>query len=381
MNRFIAVFVFVLSVLFAKSQISEPSLITNLAAEVDETSGLLLHHNELWTHNDSGGDAKLFSIDTTNGNVIRSVSILNSQNIDWEDLCKDKTHAYIGDFGNNSGTRQDLRIYKIKLTDLENPNIESIDSEIIDFAYNPAIYDAVFSKRNTTNFDCEAMIAYHDSLYLFSKNWSDNKTYLYALSKNPGTYTISPKDTLNSASLICGADFDQHSNTIALIGYVKGIPAPSVIILLNNFNDDNFFEGNMLRKELSLNGCQTEGVVFVKSNRLWISNEDFLTYNQGLYEILYNYQIINQNEESKYTCDIYPNPAEDNLTIKFWCDKNKCKAQLEIYNNSGKNVYEKKIAISPNSTKEIDISKLKPGNYIIKVFDKNLLFQTSFIKI
>lgn len=381
MNRLIAIVFILFSGFFAKSQISEPSLITNLAAEVDETSGLLLHNNELWTHNDSGGEAKLFSIDTTNGNVIRSVTILNSQNIDWEDLCKDETHAYIGDFGNNSGTRQDLRIYKISLADLENPNTESIEPQIIDFTYNPDIYNAIFTKRNTTNFDCEAMIAFEDSLYLFSKNWGDNKTYLYALSKNPGSHIISPKDTLNSAALICGADFDQNSNTIALIGYVKGIPAPSVIILLNNFNDDNFFEGNMLRKELSLNGCQTEGVVFKESDRIWISNEDFLTYDQGIYEILYNYQSINQNTENQYTCDIYPNPANDNLTIKFWCDKSKCKAQLEIYNNTGTTVYEKKITISSNSTKEIDISKLKPGKYIIKVFDKNLLFQTSFIKI
>ena len=154
MNRLITIVFILFSGFFAKSQISEPSLITNLAAEVDETSGLLLHNNELWTHNDSGGEAKLFSIDTTNGNVIRSVTILNSQNIDWEDLCKDETHAYIGDFGNNSGTRQNLRIYKISLADLENPDTESIEPQIIDFTYNPDIYNAIFKKRNTTNFDC-----------------------------------------------------------------------------------------------------------------------------------------------------------------------------------------------------------------------------------
>ena len=81
-----------------------------LPAEVIETSGLLFLNGKLITHNDSGDDSNLYEIDTITGNITRTVSVSNATNIDWEDIAQDDTYIYIGDFGNNNGTRtiQDL---------------------------------------------------------------------------------------------------------------------------------------------------------------------------------------------------------------------------------------------------------------------------------
>jgi len=56
---------------------------------VNETSGLIFIGEELITHNDSGGDNKLYKIDTLNGTTYDNKIIPNSSNIDWEDLAKD----------------------------------------------------------------------------------------------------------------------------------------------------------------------------------------------------------------------------------------------------------------------------------------------------
>ena len=36
----------------------------------------------------------------------------NIKNTDWEEISQDKDFIYIGDIGNNSGNRDDLKIYR-----------------------------------------------------------------------------------------------------------------------------------------------------------------------------------------------------------------------------------------------------------------------------
>ena len=59
----------------------------------------------------------LYELNVTNGNVSRTVTIQNAANVDWEDICTDDDYIYIGDFGNNSGNRTNLRIYKVLKSD------------------------------------------------------------------------------------------------------------------------------------------------------------------------------------------------------------------------------------------------------------------------
>jgi hypothetical protein len=310
MKIFFSLIFFLLSTtLFA--QIYHPVLKTYLDNLVDETSGLLLHNGKLWTHNDSGGDAALYNIDTTNGTVKKIKYIKNATNRDWEDICNDDKYAYIGDIGNNSGKFQDFVIYRILLSDLDSELCDSIEHDKIIFKYNSEYYKPNPNtpiEYNKTNFDSEAMIVKGDSIYIFSKNWVDKKCYFYSISKIPGEYTANIRDTLDANGLICGADYNEQTNTLALIGYVYGIPVPSILILITNFDEDNFFNGTIMRKELKLKGYQTEGVVFIQDYNILISNETFLNRKQALRNISLKSQ--------KYS-DFYISYNEENSNIEF----------------------------------------------------------------
>ena len=84
-----------------------------LDGSIEESSGMIFLDGRTITHNDSGGGAILFEVDQQTCKVTRQVAIANATNRDWEDIEQDGTYIYIGDIGNNNGTRQDLKIYRI----------------------------------------------------------------------------------------------------------------------------------------------------------------------------------------------------------------------------------------------------------------------------
>ena len=106
------------------------TVITLLDDLVNENSGLIFLNNNLITFNDSGGNNSLYEIDIVNGEVIRTVDIINATNYDWEDITTDFTLIYIGDFGNNYGNRQDLLIYKISISDFLNTSDNAVSAEL-----------------------------------------------------------------------------------------------------------------------------------------------------------------------------------------------------------------------------------------------------------
>ncbi len=285
----ILIIIFLPSALSQNDKPEKDDIGIKLCTTVGETSGLLFHNNKLWTHNDSGGEAKLYCIDTISGEVIKTKNILGAKNIDWEDIAKDNTHAYIGDFGNNKGKRKDFTIYKIKLSDLDS-DLTDIKCEKIHFTYDPDIYNKSNKPKDSdgTNFDCEALIAFEDNLYIFSKNWGDKQTYFYSIPKEIGSHIAALRDTLKVDGLICGADYCPISNSIVLIGYVYGIPAPSLIVFLSDFESDKFFDGKVNIHKLRIIGCQTEAIIYRNPNEIWFSNEDFMFHRPTLHKRILN---------------------------------------------------------------------------------------------
>ncbi|MDR0683026.1 MAG: hypothetical protein LBG15_14435, partial [Dysgonamonadaceae bacterium] len=75
----------------------------NLASpDLDESSGLEYCRGKLWTHNDSGGDTKLYAVDPANGFINQTITLEGITNVDWEDLAADGYYLYIADTGNNT---------------------------------------------------------------------------------------------------------------------------------------------------------------------------------------------------------------------------------------------------------------------------------------
>ena len=249
---------------------------------INESSGIILFNGGLWTHNDRGGKPEIYKIDTISGKIIQTIKLKNANNHDWEDITQDADNIYIGDFGNNHGDRKDLKIYKIAKDQIpaDNDNAE-INASVIKFVYNDQ--KNFIKKSHNHNFDCEAMICYNDSLFLFTKNWKNHKTKLYALPVIPGDYKISHRDSYNINGLVTGADINLFTKEIALIGYINYVP---FICILSNFEKNIFFKGDKIRYDLSsITNAQTEGITYISENYILISTEETKTYSPGVYKI------------------------------------------------------------------------------------------------
>lgn len=319
--------------------VGHPILKTELK-QVSESSGLLLSNGKLWTFGDSGNPPELFSVDTVTGNVLQIVHIRNYPNNDWEDITADKTSIYIDDAGNNYGNRTDLRILKIAKSDIGDTKSVSVNAEAIEFSYQD---QKTYTINKQNNFDCEAIMAVRDSIYLFSKDRGDYKTRVYALPKIAGSYKIVPIDSFNTNGMVCGADYDSISNEIALVGY-EGHHVDPFVYLLYGFRGNHFFDGN--RKRISIGNpnteWQTEGVVFKDRDDLYISCESTSNNPSGLYTMNIDQSSLTSgyspiSEAGKLKC--YPNPASDHVTVQ--CGQ--MIKDLELYNILGDALFSTKV--------------------------------------
>ncbi|MEO8773887.1 MAG: T9SS C-terminal target domain-containing protein [Gelidibacter sp.] len=247
---------------------------------LDETSGLLFYNNSIITHTDSGGKAELYEINARTGAITKTVRITNASNIDWEDIAQDSSYIYIGDIGNNSGNRTDLKIYKISKHDFNTTN-GNVTAEIISYSYADQLD---FSRRpNNTNWDAEALIYYGNQLLVFTKNWLDNKTNVYSIPKNSGTHSAVLVCSYNTNGLITGADISFDESVIYLTGYSTS-EAPFVYTIHNiPKNSLDIFSGNISDKKADIVslGHQIEGIALFEitptKHRLYLSNEKFST--------------------------------------------------------------------------------------------------------
>lgn len=257
------------------------SEVTDLDALVKETSGLIYFDDHLITHNDSGDKPNLYEVNPTNGQVIRTVFIANANNKDMEDIAQDETYIYLCDIGNNTNTRKDQTIYKIKKTDYLAKDM--VEAELITFNYAEQT-DFTYSNM-TTNFDAEAVIAMGDNLYLFTKNWGDLKTSVYSIPKNAGNYEISSVATADVKGLITGADYDKNRGRIVLTGYYN---FKAFVIVLSDFNK-NPLDGKMQKIDLNIAGSkQVEGVSYNPNESYFLSAEESMGLPSVLYKMSLN---------------------------------------------------------------------------------------------
>ena len=84
----------------------------SLSKLIDETSGLEILDNQFITHNDSGGEPKLYYLNKK-GKIISERKITGVKNNDWEDITQDDKFIYVADMGNNYDTRKNLCVIKI----------------------------------------------------------------------------------------------------------------------------------------------------------------------------------------------------------------------------------------------------------------------------
>lgn len=228
--------------------------------QVMENSGLTTANRfgDLWTHSDGGNSSRLYQI-TRQGDLLRTVDLAPLTNIDWEDLTHDdEQRLYLGDFGNNQNKRRNLRIYR-----LSGPTLRHIDT--IRFSY--ADQRAFPPRKKQRNFDCEAFYYSQDSLYLFTKNRSDQDLWVkqYVLPARPGRHVARLADSLLLDSRITAADLSPDGRTVALLGRGR-------VYLLRREAGKRLFDGAKQALRLPINHA-VEALAFINNHDFIISGE------------------------------------------------------------------------------------------------------------
>lgn len=346
-----------------------PAATINLGISLNETSGLIVWNNRLWTHNDSE-DINIYALDTLNGDILQSYALTGTINNDWEEISQDDDYLYIGDFGNNAtGNRQDLKILRVsKISLLANsPEIDEIR-----FSYSDQT-DFRDAGANNTDYDCEAFIISSDSIFLFTKQWISDKTSVYSLPKTPGTYIAEKKSTYDVEGLVTGSVYLEPERLIVLCGYSKLLEP--FVLLLYDFNNSNFFNGNRRKISVSLPYHQIEGIATNDGLKYYLTNENFtlnvpqklhvLNLNPYLEDYLESVSSEMRETELSEEFTVYPVPSGN--VVKIRRINQQLREYFSIINFTGQ------VLLSGRLTEDedlIDISSLSPGFYILRIGNK-----------
>ena len=230
-----------------------------LSKKIDETSGLASFENNFLTLNDSGGKPALYSFNAK-GDLLETHKIDGAINRDWEDIAQDSTHFYIADTGNNYATREDLTVYIVTR------DFKLKDSIKISYASQTN-----FKKKKKNKYDAETLIAYGDSLLIFSKNRKSQKTQLYAFPKEGGQFSLEKLHTFDVNALITGGDYDSNSKQLVLTAYLPDYT--QYIFKAENFQLDQLEDIVLERYQLPLKPAQIEAVKILDNGSVWITSE------------------------------------------------------------------------------------------------------------
>jgi hypothetical protein len=388
------------------------------ASLLEGSSTLFFWNGGYWTYNDHT-NCCLYRIDSTNASTTDTLCISGISNYDTEEVSQDSLYLYFGDFGNNSGTRQNLHILRISKESLLN---QTFAVDTIWFSYEDQT--DFTSNPQATDFDCESFIVTRDSIYLFTKQWVSEQTTVYGLPKTPGTFVAHRLETYNVGGLVTGATYIPQYRMAVLCGYDYngGNYLSSLhpfILLLYDFQGDDFFSGNKRRLNFgTLVKEQVEAVATSNATDFYITNEHFTTTQLGItvdrpaklqkldlsnyilpYWATFNDTPIDTVPTDTIPTDtiptdtitppdtvgihsfdtegfrIYPNPASDRLHIDY--PEGYEGAEYEILNLSGQNVAK---GILKGNSISLNNKKFKAGKYILILRGKHGTKSFIFIK-
>lgn len=242
-----------------------------LSDSLRENSGLQFFQEKLLTINDSGNSAAIFQINKSNGKI-ENIFPTDLKNTDWEAITSDSTQIFIGDFGNNLGTRKDLKIYKIhfdSLNKIYNP------TDITEIPYFYSEQKDFRPKNLNTDFDAEAMIFYNGKIHVFTKEWASKATSHYTIDPSiSGNQAAQKIETFPIGFVVTDAEYFEKK--LYLVGYTK-----KTEVFLSIFNETKpgiFFEQKPKKYYLgsALSIGQIEGIAIEKPG-IYISGEAFVS--------------------------------------------------------------------------------------------------------
>ncbi len=353
----------------------------NLPESLKENSGLIFYNGKLITHNDSGNLPELIELDTISLNITRRITISNAENIDWEDITQDDTHIYIGDIGNNNGTRQDLVVYKIQKSDFDVS--DAIIAEKITFSYEDQVS---FNTDGLSDWDAESIIVLENHLVVFTKQWKGKQTVAYQIPTIAGDYKASRLEIYNANGLITGATYNTLSDVLLLVGYSDSLDP--FVVRFENSSLENIYGNKLNRINLDTGIAQIEGVTFISENRYFISSELFkdsatgTSLNPQLYSFIDLEWEAEETEESQeikneITEDFIVYKPQKSNTLYYQYETKGANHGRAIFDISGRLV---DFTMVSDNSKTVDISWLNSSLYYLTLYVGNEVATKAFIK-
>ena len=258
-----------------------PRKTIRLGPELRENSGLIIAGDQFIWHNDSGDGPYLYRTDAT-GKLLRT-DTLSAPASDYEDLTRDPAgNLYVGDFGNNRGTRTSHAIYRYDTAGR---------TAAIHFTYPDQAGAGILEPGD---YNCEAMVYYRDSLHLFTKNELGGRgnfyTYHYRLPARPGTHVADLVDSLYlPRRVVTAGALDSVRGELVLTAYnfrmLLGIfpSGAASLITITDFPAGRFLRGRVHRRNLAWGWpTQFEAVDFYDEKWLYVAAEATAVRRHGV---------------------------------------------------------------------------------------------------
>ena len=352
-------------------------LVAELGDSLGNTSSLFYWQGRLWTLNDHFS-VIFYSIDSVTGNVDTALDT-GLPIVDLEEVVQDEEYFYLGDFGNNQRVpRSELNIYRMSKSGLLSGNFAVDTTRFLFYGYEA---DSVVedSYLPTTDFDCEAMVAMGDSLYLFSKQWTGMRTVCYALPKTPGTYTADSCGSYDVEGLVTGAWIHSDSSLLVLDGY--NILCQPFVCLFYDYEGHDFFGGES-RKVVLANGfgTQTEAIVSRDGLHFFLTNEFFnrmgicrppQLLRLDLSDYLGDYlrpdtdRYEGMDSVVRSVPEVYPNPTDGGLTVVVPQEAERWPgASVVLYAISGQEVLRRPVSVG---RMRLPLGDVPAGEYLLRV--------------
>jgi hypothetical protein len=339
----------------------------SLPSRLSECSGLDYGlNNTFWTHNDGYGDNRIYKI-SSNGALLRTLYISGATNYDWEDITHNasRTYLYIGDFGNNNSSRQNLRIYRIPHPN--NYSSSSVSSSRIYFSYP----DQTQFPSPWQNFDVEAFFHDDGKLFLFTKGYGGATAYtkMYSVPDAPGTYVATLCDSFYVSSKVTSADLSPDRKTMILLTNNR-------MHVFRNFSGTDYFGGQYLQLGIAGYSTQKEGIAFSSNNCVYMTEEGSANkiYTSDLSPYITSAIKLSeeqvQNEEAP-AITLYPNPADHEFSIEAGDNP----YTVNIFDLTGKHFISESHA-GGGVKKTIDTSAFPAGIYFCRLMSEGREVET-----
>ena len=178
-------------------------------ADIRESSGIVASQQfegVYWTLNDSGNPATLYAT-KRNGELIKEIAVKGSRNFDWEALgIDDKNQLWIGEIGNNSRLRQDLKVVVVAEPD---PFSETEAEVTASYPY----------RYPNENVDAEGLFVVEGIPYIVSKERERAVLYKFPTLQDNTKQVLEKVGEFAGAKFVTGAGVSKDGTRLVVCTY------------------------------------------------------------------------------------------------------------------------------------------------------------------